>query len=221
MNTTTNRETWLNSLAAKMAPRFEELGHPLPKFRVAVGFTSTGIKGKGIGECWDKRASADRHFEIFIRPDLAESGAVAFALAHELTHAAVGLKAGHTGDFAKVALALGFPRPLTHAKPFVECPGLVEWLQPLLDELGPVPHAALSWKDAERGTGGMGGDDGEEGDGEGGDTPDSSGPKKQKGRLVKAACEACGYTVRVTAKWLEVGPPHCPTHGAMAIADAA
>ena len=40
-----NRETWLNEMAALMAPRFEELGFPLPKFRVSIGFTSVGDFG--------------------------------------------------------------------------------------------------------------------------------------------------------------------------------
>ncbi len=34
-------------------------------------------------------------------------------------------------------------------------------------------------------------------------------------RLLKVTCEDCGYTCRVTRKWLDVGPPHCPNHGAM------
>ena len=29
-------------------------------------------------------------------------------------------------------------------------------------------------------------------------------------RLLKAECACCGYTVRVTRKWLEIGPPLCP-----------
>lgn len=42
--------------------------------------------------------------------------------------------------------------------------------------------------------------------------------KKQRGRLIKCICtaEGCGYTVRVTRKWIvDPGPPHCPVHGAM------
>lgn len=35
--------------------------------------------------------------------------------------------------------------------------------------------------------------------------------KKQSTRLLKASCAACGYTCRVTSKWLsEVGAPICP-----------
>ncbi len=95
-----NRESWLNRAAVGMAPLFEVLESPLPaRIRVAIGFTSAGRKGKAIGECWDNRLSADGHFEIFIRPDLAHAPdampvQIAAILAHELVHAAVGIPAG-------------------------------------------------------------------------------------------------------------------------------
>src|SRR3546814_2179720 len=85
-----NRESWLNRVARGMAPLFEALDAPLPsRVRVAIGFTSRGAKGKAIGECWDNRLSADGHFEIFIRPDLAHAAdampaQIAAILAHEL-----------------------------------------------------------------------------------------------------------------------------------------
>src|SRR3546814_8004821 len=93
------RESWLNAVAQGVAPLFEALDAPLPdRVRVAIGFTSRGAKGKAIGECWDNRLSADGHFEIFIRPDLAHApdampAQIAAILAHELVHAAVGIPA--------------------------------------------------------------------------------------------------------------------------------
>jgi hypothetical protein len=221
MNTQANREAWLNQLAALMAPRFAEVGAELPRYRVAVGFTSAGMNSTAIGECWDESASADSTFEIFIRPDQADPLRVAFVLAHELIHAAAGLQCGHKGEFARIALAFGFPRPLTKAAP--PTGALLEWLESLLPQVGPLPHAAISWRVGgdtvvRRKGGGVipeprQGDAG--GDQDGNEAPASSGPKKQTGRLLKACCAECGYTVRVTAKWLEVGPPHCPQHGAM------
>ena len=64
-----NRETWLNSVADHMAPWFADLGCPLPAYRVAIGFCSTGKRGRRIGECWDGRCSEDGRFEILIRID--------------------------------------------------------------------------------------------------------------------------------------------------------
>lgn len=35
---------------------------------------------------------------------------------------------------------------------------------------------------------------------------------KQSTRLIKAYCDECGYTVRVTRKWIRVAFPICPLH---------
>jgi hypothetical protein len=89
---------------------------------VAIGFTSRGAKAKAIGECWDNRLSADGHFEIFIRPDLAHApdampAQIAAILAHELVHAAVGIPAGHGKAFKRVALGLGLVGPMRATTP--------------------------------------------------------------------------------------------------------
>lgn len=209
-----NRETWLNELAALMAPRFEELGHPLPPFRVSIGFTSTGAYSRANGECWDKLTTPDERFTILISPAEALSLKIAAILNHELIHAAVGLKEGHKGAFAAVMAATGMERPFTQSNPGE---GFGDWVQPFIDRLGEIPHAPLMIRQPttrtkliKREGGGIvpaSGDDERE--------PDSSRPPKQTTRLLKASCVECGYTVRVTAKWLEVGLPHCPQHGAM------
>src|ERR1700740_1993020 len=88
------REAWLNYVAQRMAPIFDQLRAPLPpQLRIAIGFTSSGWRSKHIGECWDSQCSEDRYFEIFIRPDLSESQElmpmqVAAILGHELVHTA-------------------------------------------------------------------------------------------------------------------------------------
>jgi hypothetical protein len=90
------REAWLNYVAQRMARMFERLGTPLPaQLRIAIGFTSSGRRSRHIGECWDNQCSEDRHFEIFIRPDLTVSKdlmpvQIVAILGHELVHAAVG-----------------------------------------------------------------------------------------------------------------------------------
>ena len=38
-----------------------------------------------------------------------------------------------------------------------------------------------------------------------------------KTRLLKCRCPACGYTVRVTRKWLKVAVPSCPVHRVMRV----
>jgi hypothetical protein len=60
---------------------------------------------------------------------------------------------------------------------------LKERLNTLAFELGEYPHASINLSDR----------------------------KKQTTRNLKSECPACGYTCRVTRKWLEsVGPPVCP-----------
>ncbi|WP_269717200.1 SprT-like domain-containing protein [Caulobacter sp. NIBR2454] len=192
-----NRESWLNGVAAGMAPLFEALGAPLPdRVRVAIGFTSAGRRSRAIGECWDNRRSADGHFEIFIRPDLAHApdampAQIAAILAHELVHAAVGIKAGHGKSFKRVALGLGLVGPMRATTPGE---AFLATVAPILAAAGPLPHARLD-------TGGL-----------------TTAPRKQAVRMLKCECLACGYTVRTARKWLETaGAPLCPIpgHGAM------
>lgn len=208
-----HRETWLNELAKLMAPRFEQLGYPLPKFRVSIGFTSRGVSGNANGECWDKRTTPDEHFTILISPAEATSISIAAILNHELIHAAVGLKEGHKGKFAEMMKATGMQRPFTCSKPG---DAFKAWVNPLIETLGDIPHAPLTVRQehtraklVKRNGGGVDLD-------EQGMQPENNRPKKQTTRLKKAECSQCGYTVRVTNKWVvEVGPPHCPKHGAM------
>ena len=180
------REAWLNKVAQRLAPLFKKHGHPLPtNVRATCGFPSTGRKSKRIGECWSSACSNDKHFEIFIHPSESDSLQVAAILAHELDHAAVGLDQKHGGNFKKLALALGLTGKM---KSTVPGPQFEEWFKPVLDSLGPYPHATLNTS-----------------------TGISSRGPKQLTRLLKAYCGDCGYVVRVTQKWIdEAGAPLCP-----------
>src|SRR2546429_7723390 len=137
------REVWLNYCCPVQAPMFEELGAPLPaQLRIAIGFMSSGRRSRRIGECWDNQCSEDRHFEIFIRPDLSESKdllpmQVAAILVHELVHAAVGVAARHGKEFQRVARGIGLVGQMaaTTAGPEFEEP-----LRPILEAAGPLPH---------------------------------------------------------------------------------
>lgn len=63
--------------------------------------------------------------------------------------------------------------------------GMTARLTELIEVNGPYPHAQL-------------------------DPSCTDGKKKQGTRMIKVVCPSCGYTVRTTAKWLEVGLPTCP-----------
>jgi hypothetical protein len=194
------RESWLRAATDELRPYFERCGYPLPdRIRFAIAFPSTGRKGNRVGECWHSSTSADAHFEIFIRADQSEPEKVLGVLVHELVHVVVPVEAKHGKLYRAAAVKIGLQGKMVHAMPG-------ELLQKRLDDLaatlGPLPHARLN---IERGADNRGPADRE---------------KKQKARMLKAECEAegCPYVVRVAASHVRnLGPPHCPKHGAMAV----
>ena len=192
-------EAWLNYVAQRMAPMFEKFGAPLPaQLRIAIGFTSSGRRSRNIGECWDNQCSEDRHFEIFIRPDLGESKdllpmQVAAILGHELVHAAVGVAARHGKAFRRVASGIGLVGQMAATTAGSE---FEKAMRPILEAAGPLPHGRLQLAI--------------------GASSHSNRRKKQYSRQIKCACSNCGYTVHTTRKWLELaGTPLCPKHGQM------
>jgi hypothetical protein len=95
-----------------------------------------------------------------------------------------------------------------HRKPFKQCalkiglqgpmrattasPEFTAWAAALIQRIGPYPAGFLT------------------------DTP------KQGTRMLKCECATCGYTVRITRKWLMLaGPPICPTDRTPLTAEAA
>jgi hypothetical protein len=198
-NTHDTRESWLRSATAGLRPYFASCGFPVPEnIRFAIAFPSTGRRGARIGECWHSSMSDDGNYEIIIRADIADPVEVVGVLVHELIHAALPADAGHGKLYRKAALKIGLEGKMRHALPNqLLRPRLVE----IAESLGALPHARLNF---ERGR----------------ENRPADQPKKQKARLLKAACKGalCGYTVRITAKWVDdVGEPLCPRHGAMAV----
>lgn len=176
------RESWLESLQSSLLPRISGA----VKARVSVGFPSkaaTSRANRRIGECWYPGASADGSHHIFISPLISDEMDVAGVLAHELIHVALGGKVGHRRPFLRAAEELGLIGP---AKATTVGDQFKAWVAPILAEIGPYPHAALSVVGA---------------------------AKKQSTRLLKAQCGDCGYTIRLAAKWAETGMPTCPCGG--------
>ena len=188
--TTTNRfatrEDWLVQAVAELRPVFSALNHPLPdNIRVACGFPSSNARAahrRAIGEHWSDKASADQHHEILISPVVDDPIKVLGTLVHELAHAATDGD-GHKGRFPALVKALSLEGKPTAT---VEGEKFKAEYQPLLEDLGVYPHAALN---AGRKA------------------------KTQSTRMLKAACPHCGYTVRLSAKWAAVGLPECPVDG--------
>jgi hypothetical protein len=183
------REEWLNMASQRIAARLAELQLAMPvRYRVTCGWPSKKAisrKSARIGEAWPRGASSDDTAEIFISPVLDDALEVLATLAHELCHVADENKSGHRKPFQKLAAGIGLTGPWTSSVPG---PEFERWSSPVITDLGPYPHAAIN---------------------------PSLPMKKQGTRLHKVVCHQCGYTVRVTQKWIDVGFPTCPCGGDM------
>jgi hypothetical protein len=179
------REQWLHAGLELIRPLFGAISNPAPKkIRVSCGFPSRNALGnrlRAIGECWSDKASKGSYFEIFVSPILNEPVKVLDVLTHEVVHAVVGLECGHKKPFKLVATAVGLEGPMKSTKAGA---ALQAKLEGIAKQLGPYPHDELSKM--------------------------TSGKKPDKCRMFKCSCPDCGYTVRITKKWLEVSPPACP-----------
>jgi hypothetical protein len=178
------REEWLNAAIDLLRPEFQKrAGIKLPKnLRISCGFTSAGRRGKRIGECWSASSTTDEVHEMYISPVLDEPVRVLGVTVHECTHAGVGLEHGHKAPFRKAAKAMLLEGKM---KATTEGEPFKKEFAGILAKLGEYPHGKLR-------------------------TGTSSGPKKQATRLLKVHCPSCGYTTRITQKWIEVGVPLCP-----------
>lgn len=185
------REEWLEAAVDHFRPTFQQAcktsGRTIPEnLKVSIGFPDKGgmAKRRVLGQCWTE-SDSEKPVQIFINPTIANvNGAdgILSVLVHELVHA-VGIH-GHGKDFKRVALAVGLEGKMKSA---TASDALVEEFTFLVDEkLGPFPHTALSGMKLF--------------------TPS----KKDGTRMLKAVCPECGYTIRLTKKWSQVGMPLCP-----------
>ena len=177
------REEWLERAVSALRPLFKRAGAPIPtKVRVACGFPSRNARASSRQTIGECHDSdAGGVPQVFISPAVAEPVQVAAILVHELIHAAIGCEHGHGPVFRKLALKLGLEGKMTAT---VAGADFAADLKLLTGKLGKYPHAALN---------------------------PGGGRKRPGSRLLKASCPGCGYTVRVTRKWLDdVGAPLCP-----------
>ena len=179
-----NREAWLTAVATELEALFTQRGVKLPKYRVTCGWPSSkalSAANRRIGECWSDKASADGRHEIIVSMCLTDPMRVAGVMAHEMVHAAVGIPAGHKKPFRDLAVSIGLEGKMTAT---TEGDVFKKAVRPMLKRVGRYPHGQLD--------------------------ATLSGRKKQTTRMLKASCPECGYTVRTTAKWIEVAVPTCP-----------
>ena len=179
----TTREAWLTHFANKyLWPRIEASGGRRPeRYRVSVGFPK---RHRGV-----KGHSIGQCWSQEVSADQTceifispELDAVeaVAVLCHEGCHAAVGVLHGHRAPFRKLALAIGLSGPMRATVP---TPEFEATIKAWIAAEPAYPHAPLTA---------------------------ATSPTKPGSRLLKARCEACGYTVRVTRQWLKIASPICP-----------
>jgi len=183
-NAVITREQWLQNAVVAMEPHFKSVGYNIPKVRVSCGFPYASKNA--IGQCWDKSAASDKVAQLFVSPvvkdELAKQGVLSI-LVHEVVHGVVGNDQKHGKVFAKCARAVGLEGKMTET---VAGEALTVEMAKWLKALGPYPHASLNAKTGRP-------------------------TKKQTTRMIKCECKDCGYTLRVSAKWLQdPGAPICP-----------
>lgn len=177
------RQEWVEKALKFLRVHFKKYGYDVPaNIRVTIGWPKGGRTR--IGECFYCEASADKHFEIFVSPELGKGSRfkeqwVLEVIAHEICHTLAGHKAGHKKPYKVIATAIGLEGKMTSTVPGpIMKAAIVEFEK----ENGPYPSGALT----------------------------RSMLKKKATYLIKCECPECGYVVRTTAKWLENGDPICP-----------
>lgn len=184
------REQWLESAAKAILAKYRDVFEThfgdvgvehLRHLKVSTGFPSQQGLSKRIGECWKSAAAEDElTHHVFISPRLTDIVEVVQVLAHEMVHAADDGEHDHKGPFVKAIREMGL-----EGKPTATVAGaaFAEWARGLDAKIGTYPHVGL--------------------------VP-VMGEKKQGTRMLKLEADCCGYTVRTTKKWIEIGLPSCP-----------
>lgn len=148
------------------------------------------MRSSNISESWkDEEAST---YVVYIRPDRDNAEAVAAALALQMCQIAVDGDDEHGLLFRHVAISIGLKGRKQECQP-----GRLfnELVKPILKKIGPLPSPDIGLSKNSKSGG-------------------------QTSRMKKVSCQKCGYVARVSRKWLDdLGPPHCPKHGAMKVSD--
>ena len=182
------REAWLNAAAAELGGLFALNSLPLPSFRVSCGFPSTGgtrSKNKTSMRVGECHA-ASNSAGAHVEIYIHPELSDPMRVMEVLAHELCHAAVGvHEGHGPKF-------RAIAHAigltgpmRSTVGSDAFKATIRPWIADLGPYPHASLVLS-----------------------------TKKQSTRMLKAVCSACGYSVRLTAKWASVAMPLCaaPSH---------
>lgn len=175
-------DLWLRQAVIEVAPIFELVGYHVPEVRVALGWTSGGMRGTSIGECWSTRSSNDGINAIYLSTQLKTSVDVLDVLMHELVHAVDDCQHKHGREFSKIGKRVGLEGPPWRSASAGK--ELLSHLRAIAIDLGDLPYANLT-------------------------LPGRGSREMTSGRV---SCPECGYSCRSLAAWQPKGMPLCPIH---------
>lgn len=176
------RELWLEMAANELRPVFGD--YKVPPFRVSMGFPPKGglSKCRVVGVCCMSEMATDAVPQVYINPTVTALGGANGVLA-VLAHEMIHVMGvrGHGKDFAKVGLYIGLEGKMTSTSAGDSLQAVFEHV---IKKLGAFPHSPLVGQ--------------------------ISSNKPDKCRIIKCICMQCGYTVRVSRKWINLAKPACP-----------
>lgn len=181
MTSNPNREDWLQQAVIELRPIFEANGFPLPdRIRVTCGFPSS--KARSFHRAIGEHwspSASSDNTHEILISPVVDDATEAFAILCHELSHAATNGDGHRGRFPECVRKVWL-----EGKPTETVAGdtfKVNFAS-VIDSLGEYPHKRLNIN-AER--------------------------KVQGTRMLKAVCPACGYTIRLTSKWSQLGLPYC------------
>lgn len=177
------REEWLHNAVGKVSALLEERAEvSVPEVRVSTGWPSKGGTSMVKRRIGEcwKAEASEDGVPQIFISPMLEEPVKVLATLVHELIHAVHPEAEHKGLFIKTGKAVGLEPKWTATSAGEELTAL---LIVVSEELGPYPHVKL--------------------------TPGIK-QKPQTTRMLKVICETCGYTVRTTQKWLDIGMPSCP-----------
>jgi hypothetical protein len=175
------REQWLERAIAMMRDILipQLQGH---RYRVSCGWphkAAVARTARRLGECWYPEHSTDHTSHNLFISPALQDP---IEVLQTLAHELIHVAAGP--NVGHKGQFVKIAKAIGFKAPWTSTPAslqLIERLNGLLVNLGPYPHA----------------------------TVDKSGRKKQGTRMLKVICPECGYTVRATQQWIDMGLPTC------------
>jgi ribosomal protein L44E len=147
MNTTiATREEWLNQAKDGMIETlFKQAGMEdtaqKTKIRVTCAPCSYRSDSKTLGWCFSDKNSGDGHHELIISSKIDDGSRAMDILAHEITHAVVGLEAGHGPKFRALATKIGLEGKMTATMASEEFKKVAS---KIIEKIGVYPHAEFT-----------------------------------------------------------------------------